>query len=83
MREASAWSTAVMMGLRQGEKFEHYQCRECRFWHVGRPRIPKPPPRLITRDEALDDLRTLARLEEKDRRRHLVAMAAMQPRRLP
>lgn len=80
VREGSAWSDAVMMTMRHGEKFQAYVCGYCRFWHIGRP---KPPRVFISRDEALDLPRTVERLEAKDRRRHLVAMAAMQPRRLP
>lgn len=79
VREGSAWSDAQMMSMRHGESFQHYRCG-CGFWHVGRPR---PPKVRLSRDEALDAPLTLARLDAKDRRRHLVAMAGMQPRRLP
>lgn len=82
VREASAWSTAQMMAMRNGQAYQAYLCK-CSFWHVGRPRGRVIPPRYITRDEALDLPSTMDRLDAKDRRRHLVAMAAMQPRRLP
>jgi hypothetical protein len=69
------------MAERYGEEFVAYRCR-VGHWHVGRRRVPRVP-RFITREEALDHPQTLVRLEAKDRRRHLLAMAAMQPRRLP
>lgn len=34
--EETAQKTAELMGKRYKEPFNHYQCKACGFWHVGR-----------------------------------------------
>ena len=81
--QATAQVAADELAQKRLGEYQTYVCGHCGAWHVGRPAQPRYPRVKITREEALDMQRTLDRLEAKDRRRHLVAMAGMQPRRLP